>query len=104
MSVFDGLPDIFTGVLGESVVYTPKATGVPKTIQAIWIETPISVEFDHVEGDSRLTELSVRAEDVPAPAEMDTAQRVRDGKIMKVTTPIRPDGKGLVVCNLAEGE
>lgn len=102
MGVFDGLPDIFSGVLGESVTYTPKATGVPKTIQAIWIEYPIEIQLENASVDACRTELSVRAEDVAAPNEGDTATRESDGKIMKVSTPIQPDGKGMIVCNLTK--
>lgn len=101
MGVFDGLPDIFSGVLGESVVYTPKG-GVPKTIQAIWIEYPIEIQLENASVDACRTELSVRAEDVPAPAEGDAARRESDGKVMKVSTPIQPDGKGMIVCNLTK--
>lgn len=100
MSVFDGLADIFADTFGEPVVYTPKATGIPKTIHAIWIEHPIEVDFENSGADSRRIELSVRSEDVADPAEDDTAKRESDGKIMKVSTPIQPDGKGMIVCAL----
>lgn len=101
-AVFDGLADIFVDTLGEPVVYTPLATGVPATIQAIWTETTVDVAVaGEVLTDAGVTSLSVRAEDV-SPAEGDTATRVADGKTMKVTTPILLDGKGMIRCNLAE--
>lgn len=102
MSVFDGLDDIFTETFGESVIYTPVSTGMPVSIQAIWIEHPLEIQFENASVDGARTELSVRARDIPAPAELDIAQRVSDGKIMKVSTPIQPDGKGMIVCNLTK--
>lgn len=102
MGVFDGLPDIFSGVLGESVVYTPHAGGAPKTIQAIWIEYPLEIQLENANVDGSRIELSVRAEDVAAPKEGDTARRESDGKVMTVSTPIQPDGKGMIVCNLTK--
>lgn len=103
--VFDGLPDIFTESFGEPVIYTPVATSIPSDppISAIWRETSADVVLGGGEGvaaDSGRTTLSVRAADVPAPAEGDTARRVSDGKLMIVSTPILPDGKGMISCNL----
>lgn len=101
MGVFDGLADIFTGTLGEPVIYTPASTGVPVTITAIWIDYPIEVQFEDISVDACRTQLSVRAIDVAEPREGDLAKRVSDDKEMKITTPIQPDGKGMIVCNLA---
>jgi hypothetical protein len=100
--VFDGMADIFADVFGCPVVYTPIAGGSPATINAIWWETPLTVTIGEVAADARQTQLSVRAVDVPDPQEGDTATRVSDGKVMTVTTPIQPDGKGIIVCNLAD--
>lgn len=100
-AVFDGLADIFTDVLGEPVTYTPSG-GAPRSIQAIWTE--VADEFalgDHAASDISRTTLSVRAEDL-TPTEDDVATRDADGKTMKVTTPILPDGKGMIRCNLAD--
>lgn len=98
MSVFDGLSEIFLETFGELVAYTPAATGVPVTIQAIWIEQPLQVEFGDADVDGHRAELSVAA--VIDPREGDKVVRLRDGVARGITTPIRPDGKGLVVCNL----
>lgn len=97
-SVFDGLPDIFTGVFGESVDYTPVG-GVLRRINAIWIETPISIAFDNVTTDEGKIELHIPVATL-TPGEGDTARRVSDGKSCKVTTPILPDGRGMIVCAL----
>ncbi|MDQ2084704.1 hypothetical protein RA307_31370 [Xanthobacteraceae bacterium Astr-EGSB] len=99
--LFDGLADIFTETLGEPVVYTPASTGVDGTITAIWIETPISAEFSEADSDDMSEILHVRASDVPAPAEGDTARRVKTGVIRQVVPPIRGDGKGMIALTLA---
>lgn len=104
MSVFDGLADIFTdpSVFGEAVDYTPASTGITMRINAIWWESSLNVTIgDNAGVDMRKTELSLRAADVPDPQEGDTAQRIADGKLMTITTPILPDGKGMIVCNLS---
>lgn len=101
MDVFDGLPDIFTGVFGEPVVYTPAETEVSQTITAIWYEEPIdAVLGEEASADDVAVTLHLRAADVASPQEGDTAQRVSDGKIMRIVPPIRPDGKGMIVCAL----
>jgi hypothetical protein len=100
--VFDGVAEIFIDVFGEAVVYTPAATGIPKTIRAAWLETALSANIGDVAADVRKTELSVLAAVVADPKEGDQARREKDGKTMKVTTPIQPDGQGIIVCNLAE--
>lgn len=100
MSVFDGLPDIFTDTFGEPVSYMPVATGVARTISAIWWEASLDAALDGVDVDLSETKLHVRAADVPSPKEGDRAQRVSDSKVMLVSTPILPDGKGMIVCNL----
>lgn len=103
-AVFDGLADIFVDTLGEPVTYTPVATGTPATIDAIWTETTIDVVVGgEAPTDAGLTTLSVRAEDL-TPAYGDSATRLADGKTMTVTTPILPDGKGMIRCNLATPE
>ncbi len=100
-AVFDGLADIFVDTLGEPVTYTP-AGGSPVTIQAIWTETTIdAVVGEGIASDVAVTTLSVRAEDV-TPAEGDTVTRLADSKAMSVSTPILPDGKGMIRCNLVE--
>lgn len=98
--VFDGLPDIFTEALGEPVDYTPGG-GVTKRIQAIWWESSLDIPDAMAAADANRTTLSVRACDV-TPAEDDVAVRVCDGKVMVVSTPILPDGKGVIVCNLID--
>jgi hypothetical protein len=100
MSVFDGLPDIFADTFGESVIYTPLASGVPATITAIWLETPLDIALTGADGDAINTDLHVRATDVAAPAEGDTAQRVSNGKLCRVVPPIRPDGNGMIALAL----
>jgi hypothetical protein len=99
VDVFDGMADIFADVFGVAVDYTPLATGVTARINAIWWELSLVVPDAVVMTDANKTELSVRAADV-VPVEGDTARRVSDGKLMTVSTPISPDGKGIVVCNL----
>jgi hypothetical protein len=100
MSVFDGLPAIFVNVFGEPVDYT--TGGVTKTIRAIWTETPLSVLLGNEALDGSKTELSVLASVVPEPKEQDIAVRHKDGKRMVLSSPIMPDGKGMIVCNLTE--
>ena len=105
MGVFDGIADIITDIFCDSpVIYTPIATGIPVTINAIWWEMTLLIApgvTDDVSVDMARTQLTVRAVDIPNPQEGDTAKRVSDGKVMEVTTPILPDGKGLIACNLA---
>jgi hypothetical protein len=101
MSVFDGLADLFTDTFGEAVDYTPAATGVPVRINAIWWESSLDVPLDPgIAFDAKKTELSLRAADIANPKEGDSAKRISDGKVMKITTPILPDGKGIIRCNL----
>jgi len=101
MGVFDGLPGIFVDTLGEPVTYTPDG-GSPLSIQAIWTERTIDVVIgSEAPADTGVTTLKVRAEDV-TPAEGDTVTRDSDGSTMRVTTPILPDGKGMIRCNLAD--
>jgi hypothetical protein len=94
MSVFDGLADIFTDTFGEAVIYTPVATGISKTINAIWWQSSLDLSLPGgdalVDVDVRKTELSVRSADISDPKEGDTAQRASDGLVMTVSTPIRP--------------
>lgn len=102
MSVFDGLPDIFADTFGEAVDYTPAGAQDPVRITAIWWETTATIGLaDGISEDTPRTELSMRASEIAAPKEGDTAKRIADGKIMMVTTPILPDGKGMIVCALA---
>lgn len=102
MSIYDGLPDIFTESLGESVVYTPLATGIPAAITAIWDEQPIQVPFNEVPtGDSRV-ELHVRAQDIPSPTEGDLVFRPAKNVTRRVVSPISPDGKGMISVALAK--
>lgn len=101
--LFDGLADVFVETLGEPVTYSPLA-GQARTIQAIWKETTQVVALgDRAPVDVGTTTLSIRAED-GTPAEGDRVRRLSDGKVMEVTTPILPDGKGMVRCNLADVE
>jgi len=102
MSVFDGMADIFADTFGEAVDYTPLATSITKRITAIWWEAPLSITIGDVAVEGGKTQLSLRAADISVPAEGDTARRISDGKLMTVTTPIDADGKGIIVCNLAE--
>lgn len=98
---FDGLADIFADTLGEPVTYTPEG-GSAVAITAIWTERTIDVVVgSEAQSDAGVTTLKVRAEDV-TPAEGDIAVRDADGKTMVVTTPILPDGKGMIRCNLAD--
>lgn len=100
-ALFDGLADIFVDTLGEPVTYTPQG-GSPLAIQAIWTERTVDVVVgSEAQSDTGVTLLKVRAEDL-TPVEGDTATRDADGKTMRVTTPILPDGKGMIVCNLAD--
>ena len=104
--LFASLPGIFVETFGEPVIYTPIATGIPigdgGVIAAIWTE---GSEVDgiglHADTDISVTTLSVQAS-VVVPVEGDTVTRVEDSKTMKVTTPILPDGKGMIRCNLAD--
>lgn len=100
MSVFDGLPDIFTEALGVSVVYTPQG-GSPVTIDAISVERSIEVQLaDGPAVDDRRHVLHVRAADIAEPREGD--QVTIDGDTFKVVPPIRPDGKGMIAITLSE--
>lgn len=100
-ALFDGLASIFVDTLGEPVTYMPASTGLPVAIQAIWTERSLDVVLgENAGGDAISVTLKVRAADV-VPAEGDVATRVSDGKVMQVTTPISPDGKGMIICNLA---
>ncbi len=97
--VFDGLPDIFIETFGEPVSYTP-AGGDPVAISAIWTQEPIEVLLgDNIAVDAGKTQMSVRAVDV-TPREGDSVTRIADNTTMTVVTPIRPDGKGMIVCDL----
>lgn len=112
-AIFDGLAEIFTdpSVFGEAVVYVPLATGLPVSgvgagegqVNAIWSEEPLQTDMLNAADDARRSQLTVNAADID-PQEGDIATRVADGKVMKVSTPIRPDGKGLIVCNLVDCE
>lgn len=104
---FAGLADIFIDTFGEAegVVYIPLATGVAVgdggVIAAIWWESSMDVApAIGIAADAGMSMLYVRASDVAAPAEGDTARRVSDGKLMTITPPILPDGKGMISCNL----
>lgn len=100
--VFDGLPDVFVETLGEPVTYTSASGGAPVLITAIWTERPLDVVLgDQVSVDEIRSTLKVRASDIASPQEGDTARREADGKIMIVSTPIHPDGKGMIVCTLS---
>jgi hypothetical protein len=102
-SVFDGLDEVFTETLGEPVIYTRlSAPDAPLAINAIWIDYPIEIQLENANVDSCRTELSVRASDVASPKEGDTVKRVSDNKTMTISTPIQPDGKGMIVCNLTK--
>lgn len=100
MSVFAGMPDIFTGTFGEDVIYTPLG-GSPVTIKAIWIEAPVMAPFSDADVNTNEITLHVRAADIAAPVEGDTARRVATAKLRKVVEPIRPDDKGMIACALA---
>lgn len=99
-AVFDGLPDVFVETLGEPVTYTPEG-GSPVLIEAIWTERPLDVIVGgEVSVDEIRSTLKVRASDL-TPEEGATARRESDGRTMVVCTPIHPDGKGMIVCNLS---
>jgi len=98
MSVFDGLADIFADTFGEAVDYTHD--GVTTRISAVWQEVAFDALVDGMNVDVAQTRLHLRAADVSSPKEGDIALRVSDGKTMTVSTPILPDGKGMIVCNL----
>jgi hypothetical protein len=101
--LYDGLSDIFVETFGTSVIYTPVTTGVPSLpFKAIWTETSFDAAIEGVDVDAAIVRLHVRDSDVPDPQEGDTARRVKDGKVMKVATPIQPDGKGMIVCALVK--
>ena len=99
-SPFDGMADIFTQHLGDdNVVYTPSG-GQPRTIRAIYFETPLSVNIDDsgAPSDNQAKELHVSATDVAAPAEGDHAT-VR-GVTYRVVPPFRADGQGMTALSL----
>lgn len=98
-AVFDGLADVFVETLGEPVTYTPQ-DGDPVLIEAIWTERPLDVIVGEVAADEIRSTLKVRASDL-TPREGDTVRRESDGKTMTVSTPINPDGRGMIVCNLS---
>lgn len=101
-SIFDGLPDIFTDAFGEAVDYTPAATGLTTRINAIWTEGTLDMSPGiGIASDEAKTTLSLKASDF-IPVEGDRAVCVKTGRSMEVTTPILPDGKGMIVCNLVE--
>jgi len=100
--LFSGLADILTDPntgFGEPVIYTPVATGIPVTINAIWCEDHEAGQFD-VKSDQTNVRVEVRTEDVAEPKEGDTAERVAGGYVGKVVPPIVPDGHGLISLNL----
>lgn len=83
----------------EAVLYTP-AGGEAVEIPAIWTETAVGTAMLGVGTDAIDAELHLLTADVPSPKEGDTAQRVKDGRTMRVVPPIRPDGEGVIVCTL----
>jgi hypothetical protein len=101
MRLIDGLPGIFKETFGEETVYTPKG-GAPKTITAIWIERGVEVAGLPVPSDGREAELHVDIADVASPKEGDVAERVKDGKTMRVVPPILPDDQGMTACTLED--
>ncbi len=100
-SVFDGLADIFVETFGEAEGIDYVAGGITTRITAIWLEFALDAAFDGVDVDQRQTRLHLRASDVADPKEGDIAVRIADGKSMRVTPPILPDGKGMIACNLS---
>lgn len=100
MSVFDGMSDAIIDALGEDVIYTPIATGLPVTIRAIWWTHPQTSAAGDFEADDRRLGLSVKTSDIPAPAEGDRVQRVKDGTVRMLAPPILPDDEGVTVCSL----
>lgn len=101
--LFDGLPDIFVETFGELVDYTPAATGVMRTLQAVWVERSEDAGLgDGVDVDICTTRLHVREADVPDPQEGDLAQRRKTGRSLQVSPPILPDGQGMIACALVE--
>ncbi|KRR16869.1 head-tail joining protein [Bradyrhizobium retamae] len=104
--LFARLPGIFVQTFGEPVIYTPVATGVPVgedgKIRAIWTDgSDVVAVGSEAQATIGTSTLSVKAADV-TPVEGDVATREDDGKTMKVTEPILPDGKGMIRCNLAD--
>lgn len=101
MGVFDGMSDAIIDALGEDVIYTPIATGLPAIIRVIWWTHPMTSDVGDVEVDARRSGLSVKTSDIAAPAEGDRVERLKDGTVRVVATPILPDDQGVTVCNLA---
>lgn len=103
MTLFDGLPDIFTDSdvgFGESVVYTPQS-GTAGAISAIWTERPVTPDMaEFVKGDAIRMTVDVRAEDVPNLAEGDLFEREETGVVGRAVPPFRPDGEGMVTVTL----
>lgn len=100
--LFARLPGVFVATFGEAVVYTPAGGSPLPEIRAIWTEgSEVGAIGSEAQGTIGTSTLSVRAVDV-VPVEDDLVTRVADGKTMKVTEPILPDGKGMIVCNLAD--
>lgn len=103
MSLFDGLPDIFTDPdvgFGEPVIYTPLA-GAPVTINAIWTERPFIAGLVPA-ADVIERKVDVRTEDVAEPQEGDTFQRLSTGANYKAVPPFQPDGQGMISIMLAQ--
>ncbi len=99
-NIFDGLASIFVEHLGQPVVYTPKATGIPKTINAIPRVEPQLVDLGQA-GPSHDTVrrlLDFNLADIANPAEGDGV--TIDGEAFTVVPPIAPDGKGMVSVTL----
>lgn len=105
MSLFDGLPDIFTDPdvgFGESVVYTPASSPTsPETINAVWTERAASPELgEFLKADAIILTVGVRSDDVPDLAEGDLFERDATGVVGKAVPPFKPDGEGMITVTL----
>lgn len=92
MGVFDGLPDAFTGVLGQAVTVTPDGGG-PSEIVAIFR----SVSEDEFGVVTNRPMLHARADDVSNLADGDTV--TVDGEDYTVRV-LRPDGRGMTAIEM----
>ncbi|HEY4775888.1 MAG TPA: hypothetical protein VIH40_13840 [Xanthobacteraceae bacterium] len=108
MSIFGGLPDIFTETLGEPVLYTP-AGGLAVTINAMVVDEPLLANFEHADQTANKTVAYVRSDDVVGVKQGDglveTENPVGVNRSFRIVEPIQPDGKGMtsLMLELLEG-
>lgn len=97
MSVFDGLPDIFTGAFGEAVTVTP-AGGEAREIRAIFRRRPREQFGAGIGGRvSFEATLAARTADV---ADLADGAAVEIGARSYTVAAIQPDDKGMTQISL----